>query len=99
MAKLIYPVVRIRPSLTDEAVPVRHRTVLVHPITPSELRIDVDPATLIGNAPSVGSIKRHPTFTFDHVLGEESQQTDLYDVTSRDVIEEYLKGHNVTFLA
>jgi kinesin family protein 4/21/27 len=33
------------------------------------------------------------------VLGEESSQVDLYDVTGRDVVEEYMKGHNVTFLA
>lgn len=47
----------------------------------------------------MNGIKRHPVFSFDHVLGEESSQVDLYDATAKDVVEEYLKGHNVTFLA
>lgn len=91
-------VVRVRPSLADETVPLRLRNVLIHPISSSDLRIDVDPAQLGGNAGLIGA-KRHPVFSFDHVLGEESSQVDLYDVTARDVVEEFLTGHNVTFLA
>jgi kinesin family protein 4/21/27 len=50
------------------------------------------------SAPS-NAAKRHPTFTFDQVLDQESSQADLYDATARDVVDEYLKGHNITFLA
>lgn len=92
-------VVRIRPSLADDSVPLRLRNVLIHPTSASDLRIDVDPSQLTGNAGLTTGAKRHPSFQFDHVLGEDSSQVDLYDVTGRDVVEEYMKGHNVTFLA
>jgi len=38
-------------------------------------------------------------FCFDHVLGEDSSQVDLYDVTGKEIVEEFMTGHNVTFLA
>ncbi|WWC61786.1 uncharacterized protein I303_104371 [Kwoniella dejecticola CBS 10117] len=95
-------VLRIRPSdPNDPSVPPRFRTVLVHPTSPSEVRLDVDPATLAGQ--TVGSShaagKKHPLFNFDHVLGEQATQTELYDVTARETVDEFIKGHNVTFLA
>ncbi|ORX36741.1 hypothetical protein BD324DRAFT_651225 [Kockovaella imperatae] len=95
-------VLRIRPSDPDDAsVPPRFRQTLVHPTTSTDIRVDVDPATLAGHAvtSSAAGVKRHPTFTFDHVLGENANQVDLYDVTAKDVVGEFLKGHNVTFLA
>lgn len=46
-----------------------------------------------------GASKRHPTFSFDQVLGEGSSQVDLYDVTGKEVLEDFMYGHNVTFLA
>ncbi|OCF36777.1 hypothetical protein I316_01373 [Kwoniella heveanensis BCC8398] len=94
-------VLRIRPSdPNDTSVPPRFRNVLVHPNSTSEVRLDVDPSALAGAAPTanVGS-KRHPTFTFDHVLGEQATQTELYDATARETVDEFMKGHNVTFLA
>ena len=95
------PVLRIRPSDPDDAsIPPRFQATLVHPISDSDVRVDVDPATLAGNSTASSSgIKRHPTFAYDHVLGEESSQLDLYDVTAKDSIDEFLKGHNVTFFA
>lgn len=98
-ALLISVVVRIRPSLADDTVPPRLRNVLIHPISSSDVRIDVDPAALAGNSGLTTGVKRHPTFSFDHVLGAEANQVDLYDVTAKEVVEEYMKGHNVTFLA
>lgn len=95
-------VLRVRPNDPDDnSVPPRYRNTLVHPTSAGEVRVDVDPATLIGaGASSVASgSKRHPTFNFDTVLGESSTQADLYDATAKDVVEEFLKGHNVTFLA
>ncbi|WWD17351.1 hypothetical protein CI109_101792 [Kwoniella shandongensis] len=95
-------VLRIRPSYPEDPnVPPRFRSVLVHPTSQAEVRLDVDPATLAGHGTgSMGSgSKRHPTFTFDHVLGEEAGQTELYDVTARETVDEFVKGHNVTFLA
>ncbi|RXK40167.1 hypothetical protein M231_02625 [Tremella mesenterica] len=97
-------VVRIRPADADDpSVPPRFRQTLVHPISPSELRVDVDPAALAGNAPGslslTGAGKRHPTFVFDHVLDEAASQVALYESTAKDVIDDFLKGHNVTFLA
>ena len=63
----------------------------------------MDPAALAGNVSgslSLGAAgKRHPTFTFDQVLDESSSQVDLYDATAKDVVDDFLKGHNVTFLA
>lgn len=50
------------------------------------------------SAPS-NAAKRHPSFTFDQVLDQGASQADLYDATARDVVDEYLKGHNITFLA
>jgi kinesin family protein 4/21/27 len=50
------------------------------------------------SAPS-NAAKRHPSFTFDQVLDQDASQADLYDATARDVVDEYLKGHNITFLA
>lgn len=83
------------------SAPPRFRQVLVHPTTPTDVRVDVDPATLIGAGASslVGGSKRHPTFSFDSVLGESSTQVDLYDATSKETVDEFMKGHNVTFLA
>jgi len=74
---------------------------LCHPINHTEVRVSVDPATLAGtNSLGAGSnSKRHPTFTFDRVLGESASQVDLYNVTGRERVEEFLKGFNVTFLA
>jgi hypothetical protein len=96
------PVLRIRPSDPDDPnVPPRFRHSVLHPSSLQEVSIDVDPATLAGQAPGLasGGGKKHTTFTFDHVLPESSTQVDLYDVTASGVIDEYLKGHNVTFLA
>ncbi|WWC70286.1 uncharacterized protein I206_104236 [Kwoniella pini CBS 10737] len=95
-------VLRLRPSdPNDPSVPPRFRTVLVHPTSPSEVRLDIDPAALAGQA--VGSShaagKRHPLFNFDHVLGEQATQTELYDVTTRETVDEFMRGHNITFLA
>lgn len=95
-------VLRIRPSdSNDSNVPPRFRQVLVHPTAATEVKVDVDPATLIGAGASstAGSSKRHPTFNFDSVLGESSTQVDLYDATARETVDEFMKGHNVTFLA
>ena len=98
-------VLRVRPSNPDDtSVPPRYRSTLVHPTSSTEVRVDVDPATLIGagagpSASAASGSKRHPTFNFDSVLGETSSQEDLYDATSKDVVDEFLKGHNVTFLA
>ncbi|WVF71534.1 hypothetical protein IAT40_006342 [Kwoniella sp. CBS 6097] len=94
-------VLRVRPSdPNDSSIPPRFRNVLVHPNSTSEIRLDVDPSALAGAAPiaNVGS-KRHPSFTFDHVLGEQATQTELYDATARESVDEFMKGHNVTFLA
>lgn len=91
---------RIRPSEPEDPnIPSRHRSVLVHPTSSTEVRVSVDPATLAGSASIASSSKRHPTFTFDRVLGEQAEQIDLYNVTARDRIEEFLRGFNVTFLA
>lgn len=91
---------RIRPSEPeDPTIPQRHRSVLVHPTSSTEVRVSVDPATLAGSASVASTSKRHPTFTFDRVLGEQSSQVDLYNVTARERIEEFLRGFNVTFLA
>lgn len=95
-------VLRIRPSDPDDAsVPPRFRHVLLHPTSTSDVRIDVDPAMLAGSvgATSTGSVKKHPTFNFDHVLPEDATQTTLYDVATTGVIDDFMKGHNVTFLA
>lgn len=94
-------VLRVRPADPDDAsVPPRFRSTLVHSTGPENVRIDVDPATLAGHSSGVASgSKRHPTFTFDSVLGETSTQLDLYDATAKDKIDEFMKGHNVTFLA
>nr|XP_019046236.1 hypothetical protein I302_04976 [Kwoniella bestiolae CBS 10118]OCF25166.1 hypothetical protein I302_04976 [Kwoniella bestiolae CBS 10118] len=96
-------VLRIRPSdPNDSSIPPRFRNVLVHPTSPSEVRLDVDPATLAGQAvgtSNAGGNKKHPLFNFDHVLGEQATQTELYDVTARETVDEFMKGHNVTFLA
>nr|ODN97633.1 hypothetical protein L204_03052 [Cryptococcus depauperatus CBS 7855] len=95
-------VLRIRPSdPNDSSIPPRFRSVLVHPTSRAEIRVDVDPATLAGYGAGATnpSSKRHPTFVFDNVLGEDAQQTDLYEATARDSVEEFMKGHNVTFLA
>lgn len=101
-ALILTAVLRIRPSEPeDPAIPTRHRTVLCHPTSQTEVRVSVDPATLAGSN-SLGSSsnsKRHPSFTFDRVLGEQSAQVDLYNVTARERVEEFLKGFNVTFLA
>ncbi len=72
---------------------------LVHPISQGEVRVSVDPAVLAGTNTIVSSSKRHPTFTFDRVMGEQASQTDMYDVVSKDRIEEFLRGFNVTYLA
>jgi kinesin family protein 4/21/27 len=98
---LTKPVLRVRPSNPDDAsVPPRFRQVLLHPTSPTDVRVDVDPAALAGQTPTAGGpSKRHPTFAFDHVLGEEASQEDLFDCTARDVVDDFLKGHNVTFLA
>ncbi|WVQ99346.1 hypothetical protein IAU59_006479 [Kwoniella sp. CBS 9459] len=94
-------VLRIRPSdPNDLSVPPRFRNVLVHPNSMSEVRLDIDPSALAGAAPTANAgTKRHPTFTFDHVLGEQATQTELYDATARETVDEFIKGHNVTFLA
>ncbi|EKD03810.1 hypothetical protein A1Q2_01823 [Trichosporon asahii var. asahii CBS 8904] len=93
-------VLRIRPSEPEDPnIPSRHRSVLVHPTSSTEVRVSVDPATLAGSASVASTSKRHPTFTFDRVLGEQASQIDLYNVTARERIEEFLRGFNVTFLA
>ena len=95
-------VLRVRPNDPDDtAIPPRYRNVLVHPTGAKEVRVDVDPATLVGAGASSGpsNTKRHPTFNFDSVLGESSSQVDLYDATSKDTVDEFIKGHNVTFFA
>ncbi|KAL7421653.1 hypothetical protein Q5752_003422 [Cryptotrichosporon argae] len=93
-------VVRIRPADPDDAnVPPRYRTSLVKAVTPTEVRLEADPAALAGVSGSSSVGKRHPTFTFDRVLSESATQLDLYDATARDSVEEFLKGFNVTFLA
>jgi kinesin family protein 4/21/27 len=96
-------VLRIRPSDPDDAsVPPRFRHVLVHPTSTSDVRVDVDPSALAGQAigtGSTGSVKKHPTFNFDHVLPEDATQTALYDAAASGVIDDFMKGHNVTFLA
>ena len=82
-------------------MPPRFRKTLVHPTSRSDVRVDVDPATLAGHSGGMvaSSSKRHPVFGFDHVLGEDSSQVDLYDVTGKHVLEDFMRGHNVTFLA
>lgn len=91
---------RIRPSQPeDPSIPPRHRTVLVHPISHSEVRVSVDPNVLAGTAGIASSSKRHPTFTFDRVMGENASQVDMYEATARDRVDEFLRGFNVTFLA
>ena len=95
-------VLRVRPNNPDDnSAPPRYRNTLVHPISAGEVRVDVDPATLIGAGVSsaASGSKRHPTFSFDSVLGESSTQAYLYDATARNVVDEFLKGHNVTFFA
>ncbi|KAE8537866.1 hypothetical protein D1P53_005927 [Cryptococcus gattii VGV] len=94
-------VLRIRPSDPDDpSVPPRFRSVLVHPISKSDIRVDVDPAALAGHGTGIGSGgKKYSSFSFDHVLGESAQQTDLYQCTAGESVEEFMKGHNVTFLA
>ena len=94
---------RIRPSdPNDTSVPPRFRQVLVHPTSTSDVRVDVDPAALAGQAlgsGSTGSVKKHPTFNYDHVLPEDSTQVALYDAAASGLIDDFMKGHNVTFLA
>lgn len=95
-------VLRIRPSDPDDAsVPPRFRNVLLHPTSASDVRVDVDPAMLAGSVGAIsnGTTKKHPTFNFDHVLPEDATQTALYDVATTGVIDDFMKGHNVTFLA
>ncbi|WWC89409.1 uncharacterized protein L201_004333 [Kwoniella dendrophila CBS 6074] len=96
-------VLRLRPSdPNDSSIPPRFRNVLVHPTSSSDVRLDVDPATLAGQAVGTSHTngnRRHPLFTFDHVLGEQATQTELYDVTARETVDEFMRGHNVTFLA
>jgi hypothetical protein len=75
---------------------------LVHPTSTWDVRLDVDPAALAGQAVgtgSIGAVKKHPTFNFDHVLPEDSTQMELYDAAASGVIDDFMKGHNVTFLA
>ncbi|CAK9781584.1 unnamed protein product [Cutaneotrichosporon oleaginosum] len=93
-------VLRIRPSEpADTSIAPRHRQVLVHPISQNEVRVSVDPAVLAGTNTIVSTTKRHPTFTFDRVMGEQASQIDMYEVVSKDRIEEFLRGFNVTYLA
>lgn len=94
-------VLRIRPSDPDDpSIAPRFRSVLVHPISKSDIRVDVDPAALAGHGTGIGSGgKKYSLFSFDHVLGESAQQTDLYQCTAGESVEEFMKGHNVTFLA
>lgn len=94
-------VLRIRPSDPDDpSVPPHLRSVLVHPISKSDIRVDVDPAALAGHGTGIGSGgKKCSSFSFDHVLGESAQQTDLYQCTAGENVDEFMKGHNVTFLA
>ncbi|WVQ72410.1 hypothetical protein IAR50_001962 [Cryptococcus sp. DSM 104548] len=99
-ARNVKVVLRIRPSdPNDASIPPRYRSVLVHPTSQTDIRVDVDPATLAGHAGTSSNSKKHPTFTFDNVLGEDSAQTDLYDATAGENVDEFMKGHNVTFLA
>lgn len=94
------PVLRLRPSEPqDQSIPPRHRAVLVHPISHSQVRVSVDPNVLAGTAGIASTSKRHPTFTFDRVMGESASQIDMYDATAKDRVEEFLRGFNVTFLA
>jgi hypothetical protein len=76
---------------------------LLHPTSTSEVKVDIDPATLAGlgagGAGMAGPGKRHPTFTYDQVLAESSTQRDLYDATAKDGVERFMKGFNVTILA
>ena len=98
-----HAVVRIRPPDPDDpAAPPRFRNTLVHPTSASELRVDVDPAMLAGQAvgaSQANGVKKHPTFGFDHVLSEAFSQPDVYAATGAEVIEEFVKAHNITFLA
>lgn len=95
-------VLRIRPSNPDDAaVPPRYRQVVLQPASSTEVRLSVDAATLAGQASASGTNngKKPASFAFDHVLPESSSQVDLFGVTAVDVIDEFMKGHNVAFLA
>ena len=95
-------VLRIRPPGQDDgSVPPRFRNTLVHPTSSKEVRADVDPAILAGNGGGMTTMggTHNACFSFDHVLGETSSQIDLYDVTGKEVLEDFIHGHNVTFLA
>lgn len=74
----------------------------MHPTSTTDVRVDVDPSALAGHniiPATANGTKKHPTFSFDHVLAEESSQADVFAATGSEVLEDFVRGHNVTFLA
>ncbi|KAF9544149.1 Kinesin-like protein kif21b [Mortierella hygrophila] len=53
----------------------------------------------VPNEPQIGIVGSDKSFTFDYVFDEESNQRNVYEQCSKELVERFIEGFNVTILA
>ena len=108
-------VLRIRPSYQpDQTIPARFtRTVLIpsssNPHTEVSINLSNEPTTKqassvlppsgSGPAMAAGNKGKQTSFRYDRVLGEESEQSEVFESAGRMAVDRFISGVNVTVIA
>jgi hypothetical protein len=111
----LHLVLRIRPSYQpDQAIPARFtRTVLIpSPSNPhTEVSINLSneptgkqassalPSSGSGTAMAAGNKGKQTSFRYDRVLGEDSEQSEVFESAGKMAVDRFVSGVNVTVLA
>jgi len=111
----LHLVLRIRPSYQpDQTIPARFtRTVLIpSPNNPhTEVSINLSnepsskqtssalPSSSWGTVMAAGNKGKQTSFRYDRVLGEESEQSEVFESAGKTAVDRFISGVNVTVLA
>ena len=111
----LHLVLRIRPSYQpDQTIPARFtRTVLIpspnNPHTEVSINLSNEPSSKqtssalpfssSGTAMAAGNKGKQTSFRYDRVLGEESEQSEVFESAGKTAVDRFISGVNVTVLA
>ena len=99
---ILLSAVRIRPVTNQDAsnIPPRFQRTVIHDT--SATQVTVDPTTgppAQGTQQVTGAPPKKQAFSFDHVLGQGTNQHALYTSTAQPLVSRFLEGFNCTVLA
>lgn len=97
---------RIRPNTPQDAttIPARFQRTVIHALSNQVVNVDPTPqasasGSATGNTPATAVPPKKQSFSYDFVLGPETTQHELFQVTAEPLISRFLEGFNCTILA